>query len=42
LRILSNSAKFSAGSGRPLLPAHNFAATMAAIYSTYRVGMWPP
>ena len=36
LRILSNSAKFSAG--RPLLPAYNFSATMASTSSTYRLG----
>jgi len=35
-RILSNSAKFSAG--RPTLPAYNFLATMASTYSTYRLG----
>jgi len=35
LRILSNSAKFSAG--RPLLPAYNFSATMASTSSTYRL-----
>jgi len=33
MRILSNSAKFSAG--RPLLPAYNFSVTMAC--STYRL-----
>jgi len=31
MRILSNSAIFSAG--RPLLPAHNFSATMATPFS---------
>ena len=36
MRILSNSAKFSAG--RPLLSAYNFLATMATTYSTYRLG----
>jgi len=37
LRILSNSAKFSAG--RPLLlPAYNFSATMASTTGTYRLG----
>jgi len=36
MRILSNSAKFSAG--RPLLPAYNFSATMTTTYSTYRLG----
>jgi len=35
MRILSNSAKFSAG--RPLLPAYNFSATMACTYSTHRL-----
>jgi len=40
MRILSNSAKFSAG--RPLLTAYNFSATMATISSTYRLGLWPP
>ena len=36
MRILSNSAKFSAG--RPLLPAYNFSAAMASTSSTYRLG----
>ena len=36
LRILPNSAKFS--TGRPLLPAYNFSATMASAFSTYRLG----
>jgi len=36
MRILSNSAKFSAG--RPLLAAYHFSATMATTYSTYRLG----
>jgi len=36
MRILSNSAKFSAG--QPLLPAYNFTATMASTHSTYRLG----
>jgi len=36
MRTLSNSAKFS--TGRPLIPAHNFSATMANTYSTYRLG----
>jgi len=36
MRILSNSAKFSAG--RHLLPAYNFSATMTTTYSTYRFG----
>ena len=42
MRILSNSAKFSAG--RPLLPTYNFSATMATTYRTYRLGAvaWPP
>jgi len=35
MRILSNSAKFSAG--RPLLSVHNFSDTMATTYSTYRL-----
>jgi len=33
MRILSNSAKFSAG--LPLLPACNFSATVVSTYSTY-------
>jgi len=36
MRILSSSTKFSAG--WPLLPAYNFAATMASTYSTYHLG----
>ena len=36
MRILSNSAKFSAG--RPLLSAYNFSATTASTYITYRLG----
>jgi len=36
LRILSNSAKYSAG--RPLITAYSFAATMASTFSTYRLG----
>jgi len=42
LRILSNSAKFSAG--RPLLSAHRpkFSATVASTSSIYRLGLWPP
>ena len=35
MRILSNSAKFSAG--RPLLLTYNFAARMPTTYSTYRL-----
>jgi len=38
MRILSNSAKFSAG--RPLLPVYNFPATMATTYSTYCLGLY--
>ena len=38
LRILSNNAKFSAG--RPLLPTHNFSATMASTSSTYAPIVW--
>jgi len=40
MRILSNSAKFSAG--LLLLPAHIFLATMASTYNSYRLGLWPP
>jgi len=36
MHILPNIAKFSAG--RPILPAYNFSATMAATYSAYRLG----
>jgi len=36
MRISSNSTKSSAS--RPLLPAYNFSATMAATTSTYRLG----
>ena len=39
VRILSNSAKFSAG--RPLLPAYNFSTTMASTCSTYRFAAVP-
>jgi len=35
IRILSNSAKFSAG--RPLLPAYNFSATMTSINRLWAV-----
>jgi len=36
LRILSNSAKFSAG--QPILPANNSSAKMASTSATYRLG----
>ena len=40
-RILSNSAKFSAGRRRPLLSAYNFSTTVAPTTSTYRFGAVP-